>query len=593
MTDPSQDTSRWQRILSVISRFAKTPIFGVLKEQANIIIPLIVVICSLFLTMYWVPLQNLGDGLSVYLPAAQLADGATLNFWGPFNDEYSSLFFTFTYHDIVIVEEGLIYPLQFVGSIFIYFAALQIGGLALFYLVSPISAALTTLGIYLLSLEVFSSIKKALIPTLILLFSPMFVIWGAVPGNSMISATSFVFAALFLIRYFKNQSVANLLGFSFAAAVMILVRYPNGFLFLGLLVVPLISFIRKRYSSIPLRFYQLLLLGLVPAIFVALPFVALNLLWFNDPFFIAYFIKNNVPGFDIVIPNGSAYYLTDLVNLSRLGDIAGYFAMYFWYSVWFVPFFAFSWIGLVLLFLKRKSEKDEEHDVARLLGAIFLCTFIPLALYYGAASGSFWAESITISSPHFRYLFPTTVLLPIFSVYALELIARNLPDLGYWRQFTKQSFSRPENRTLATAAIAVMILVPTVISYNYDHLNLIRDVDEHMMAFANSNPPIDEGSVILYGSRWPLLVLQPKINDYEWFFFIGIPEAYRENETMNTLSALLSNGESVFIFTSRYDTPAETAIIGLIAAEYTLEYHVDNYIERLDGYFARILPNGS
>ncbi|MFX1368712.1 MAG: hypothetical protein ACFFAY_08955, partial [Promethearchaeota archaeon] len=65
------------------SRFARSPIFGVLKQRANIIIPLIVVICSLFLTMYWVPIQNFGDGLSVYLPAAQLADGATLNFWGP------------------------------------------------------------------------------------------------------------------------------------------------------------------------------------------------------------------------------------------------------------------------------------------------------------------------------------------------------------------------------------------------------------------------------------------------------------------------------------------------------------------------------
>ena len=82
--------------------------------------------------------------------------------------------------------------------------------------------------------------------------------------------------------------------------------------------------------------------------------------------------------------------------------------------------------------------------------------------------------------------------------------------------------------------------------------------------------------------------LLPDIDNYIWFYYIGIPEAYRENETIRTIEELLANGEKVCIFSSIYNLPEETTIIERINLQFHLAIINETYFERFDSAFYAI-----
>jgi len=185
-------------------------------------------------------------------------------------------------------------------------------------------------------------------------------------------------------------------------------------------------------------------------------------------------------------------------------------------------------------------------------------------------------------------MLPTYALLPVFSIFLLDPfyeMVRNLRESdSRWNLLAAPS----HRRKTGALAVTALVLVSGFIAYNYTQIWWIEDVDSHMDSYQTAAESIPENSVILYGSRWPLLTLLPAVEEFVWFYYIGIPEAYRENETVRTVDLLLADNESVLFFSSRYDTPQETAMLNILSSAFHLECLNDTYFERLDAVFYSI-----
>lgn len=538
----------------------------------------------------FIPIYNIGDGFSIYIAATRLIQEGNLNFWGVYNEAYASPFFSYTYHDIVIKGMGEIYPIQFVGTILIYAGALQFGGTTLFYLVSPTAGALTIAGLYLLSVEVFNSRVKALLPPLILFLAPIFVIWSVFPGNAAISTMFFIYSILFSLRVHKGPTVVNKMALSISLAFLVLTRYPHALLAAAVLgVLALIAFMDKPGIGTKITKRDILAILVLSLAIMLFTLLVLNYIWFGDPLFIAYFFKNNVPSLGADIPSGVDSYFLGLLKTDRILNTLQCFVSYFIVSNAFLPFFALSWLSILFVAKRFRKRTAKDNQMERIIVLLFLIPWLCLITYYGAASSSPWSASPT--APCSRYMLPTYALLPVFSVFLLESCLRMVREplkSGFRWRTVGVSISRSNAMTLT---IVIIVLISGFNSYSFTQLIWIDNMDSCMDFYQDAAESIPKGSIILYGSRWPLLSVLPIVDDFVWFYYIGIPEAYRKNETIRTVEMLFSNNESVLIFSCKYDSPQETVMLDTLSFKFHFTRLNDTYFRRLEGIFYLISTN--
>jgi hypothetical protein len=557
----------------------------ILVKRTELIVRLCLFLIPFLAYASIVPIHNIGDGFSVWIVAQKSIEGGGFNFWGQYNILYDSPFFSYTYNDIVIKGLGEIYPLQFTGTMLIYIIAAQIGGQSLFYLISPAFGALCLLGIYLISREMTSNVLKALFPSIVLGVSPLFVLWSIFPGNTTLSTAFFIYMLLYLIRMSKKTTFINTSAFGACLIFMVLTRYPNVLLAAGPMLFLLGSSISKRIRSLTniSKKSSLLVLLIVPVTLLAL-LLLLDFVWFNDPFFIAYLAKNNVPYFSEGLPAGSDTYLGGFLSVEALGNIVNYTLLFFVQSNFILPLFIVSWVGIGFVL---KYRRNETNRVWFLLSLIFLISTASLLAFYGASSSVFWSGPALISLPHFRYLFALYSLLPLFFIPAMDAAYPYLIPLKPVLKRGVRIFQE-DHKLLTIAAVSVILILPSLFCFNYGEVSWVQDVDSYMTAYHVNGSLPSSGSVIMYADRWPLLLLLPEDSNYAWFYYLGIPAAHRYNETYSILERLLDNNETVLFFSSKYDINEVSEMLVWLRAMYVVNRLNETYIERFDAVFYRV-----
>jgi len=554
-------------------------------KRAELIIRLCLLLIPFLIYSSIAPIRNIGDGYSVWIIIQETIKQGNFNFWNEYNTLYNSPFFSFTYNDIVIKGIGEIYPLQFTGTMLIYIIAAQIGGQSFFYLVSPAFGALSLLGIYLLSREMITDRLKALVPSIVLAVSPLFVVWSIFPGSTMLSTTFFIYMILYLIRVLKKFTLLNTFAFIICLDLMVLTRYPHILLaaapMLLFLCIPLSKKLQSL-SQISIK-NSLLILLIVPLSLIG-TLLFLNFVWFGDPFFVAYFMKNNVPFLSEGLSTGAETYLGSFLSLEAMANIMNYAVLFFGQSNFVLPLFIISWVGIGLV-LKRRNKEENKFWI--LLSVMFLVSLLGLLIFYGASSNVFWSGNVSIALPHFRYLFPLYSLLPIFSIPILDFIYSHLNPLI---SISKKRIllSKEKRKLLTIVTVSIVLILPSFYCFNYSEVRWIDDVDDLMAGYHNSASLPPSGSVIMYGDRWPLLLLLPQNFNYIWFYYVGIPEAYRINETHNTLEQMLNNNETVLFFSSRYDSIEISEMRIWLQTTYSLNILNDTYYSKLDLAFYQV-----
>jgi len=539
----------------------------------------LIILLTIFVYSNFIYKNVMLDSISHFYPAKVLLEKNNLNMWNQLNNEYGTYYFKFPFTDEVIYSAGKSFPTQLIFPIFLTALIISFFGYSSFFYINLGCALIILLFSFLIFKSILVNKTISFVGLLILFSFPLFMFWSIFPQTIMFLFLFFIISFYFLLKYFENKVIIYIflsslfLGFAILIKpIIILAIFPYYLLFV---------LSQKKFISRELIYF------LIPILFIITSLILFNFIYFENPFFIGYLKTDYHP---ISLTNNYSLFPEITNKFFFQGfSIEGLKNNFYYFAKGILTYSPLLFI-LVLLFPILFFIKKDKKTLL-----FILMFFLIFLVYYSTLEGSLWkptndTEIYSLALAFFRYH-----LVTFFILLILGLLILCKPYLSLNNQYMK---------IIILAMVVILLILNINYAINYTggaSLSWYSEFSENVINYSvKINPILEKDSIILIPERWEIAFLYPYTNNYNFFYYDGIPPNYRIKETKRVINELLNDDRKIYIglygepslsstLSKNEGDPNIKEVIASIEKEFTIVPMEETYFKRMNFKFGEIV----